>query len=361
MSKALIPMKVALVYDRVNKWGGAERVLLALHDIFPDAQLYTSVYSIEAAAWAKVFPQVIPSFLNALPFAKSNHEKLPVLMPLAFESFDLSEYDLVISVTSESAKGIITSPKTRHICICLTPTRYLWSGYDDYFDNWLLRRIFKPFVNYLRKWDRVASHRPDKMVAISSEVQDRIQKYYGIDTEIIFPPVDFTIHTNTTEQERNGYLIVSRLVKYKQVNIAIEAFNRLGMPLTIVGVGREMNELKKLSGSNINFIGDISDTKLSVQYVSHKALIMPQFEDFGLVSVEAQLHGTPVIAFGKGGALDTVINKETGLLFEHQTAEDVIKAVRDFEKMTFDSNKIKNNAKRFTKENFKKSLLKLVI
>ncbi len=162
-------MKVALVYDRVNKWGGAERVLLVLHELFPDADLYTSVYNKERAKWAKIF-SVVPSFLQEFPFAKDAHEFYPLLMPAAFESFNFDDYDLVISVTSEAAKGIITKPQTLHICYCLTPTRYLWSGYDEYFTSPLEKILSYPAISYLRKWDRVASSRPDVFVAISKEV-----------------------------------------------------------------------------------------------------------------------------------------------------------------------------------------------
>lgn len=180
-------MKTALVYDRVNKWGGAERVLLVLHEMFPDAPLYTSVYNPQNAQWAKVFPKVYTSFLQRVPFAKSHHEWFFSFMPLAFENFKFHEYDLVISVTSEFAKGIITSPKTKHICFCLTPTRYLWSGYDNYLRSKVLKVITKPLISYLRAYDRIAAQRPDIMIAISTEVQRRIKKYYGRESKIIFP------------------------------------------------------------------------------------------------------------------------------------------------------------------------------
>src|SRR3990172_1252396 len=163
--------KVAIVYDRVNKWGGAERVLLTLHEMFPDAPLYTSVYDEKNASWAKVFSNIYTSFLQKIPFAKGNHEFLAPLMPLAFESFNFNDYDLVISVTSEAAKGIITKSGTTHICYCLTPTRYLWSGYEEYFKNPILKFISKPFVSYLRMWDKIAANRPDKIIAISTEVK----------------------------------------------------------------------------------------------------------------------------------------------------------------------------------------------
>src|ERR1035437_5789981 len=181
-------MKVALVYDRVNKWGGAERVLLAFHKILPQADLYTSVYNKEKASWAKVF-NVKTSFLQNFPFAKSSHQLFATLMPVAFESLNFDGYDLVISVTSESAKGIITKPGTLHICYCLTPNRYLWSSYNDYFKNRLLRFFSKPAVLYLRTWDKIASQRPDEYIAISTAVKNRIKKYYERDSVIIYPPL----------------------------------------------------------------------------------------------------------------------------------------------------------------------------
>src|SRR5258708_5823333 len=182
-------MKTAIVYDRVNKWRGAERVLLALHEIFPDASLYTSVYSKENASWAKVFPEIKTSFLQKIPFAKNNHEFLAPLMPFAFSSFNFDKYDLVISVTSEFAKNIQVK-NGKHICYCLTPTRYLWSGYEEYFKNKYLKLVTKPLVNYLRKMDKKAAKKPDVMIAISTEVKKRIKKYYRRDSRIIFPPVD---------------------------------------------------------------------------------------------------------------------------------------------------------------------------
>ena len=181
-------MKVALVYDRVNKWGGAERVLLALHKMFPKAPLYTSVYHQKKAEWASDFA-VKTSFLQNMPFAKSAHEFFPVFMPIAFEQFNFDQYDLVISVTSEAAKGIITKPRTKHLCYLLTPTRYLWSGYHDYFQNPIVKTVSKPAVTYLRTWDKIASSRPDRIIAISHEVQQRVRTYYKKEATIIYPPV----------------------------------------------------------------------------------------------------------------------------------------------------------------------------
>src|SRR3990167_6737087 len=225
-------MKVAIVYDRVNKWGGAERVLLVLHELFPSAPLYTSVYDPVKAPWAKVFPKIVTSFLQKVPGAKASHEYFALLMPLAFEQFDFSPFDLAISVTSEAAKGIITKPGTIHICYCLTPTRYLWSGYELYFENRLFRSLTAQMVKYLRAWDKVAAQRPDRIVAISKEVQKRIKKYYNLESKIIYPPVSVKYNSLANPNlPKRFYLLVSRLVPYKRVDFAIKAFNKLGYPL----------------------------------------------------------------------------------------------------------------------------------
>ncbi len=355
-------MKIAIVYDRVNKWGGAERVLLTLHEMFPDAPLYTSVYDEKRAPWAKVFPKVVTSFLQKIPFAKSNHEFFAPLMPLAFESLDLTGFDLVISVTSEAAKGIIARPGTIHICYCLTPTRYLWNGYSEYFKGSTLKGVLKPVISYLRKWDLIAARRPDELIAISTEVKSRIKKYYGLDSEIIFPSTE-PLSINVTEAKaKESYLVVSRLVSYKRVDLAIKAFNNLGYSLTIVGGGREMKKLKRLAKNNIKFVGGVPDSELGQYYQGAKALVMPQEEDFGIVAVEAQSFGVPVIAYKKGGAQDTVMNGKTGILFPYQTVESLIDAVKKFEKV---EHKIKFedciiNSKKFSKERFKKEFAKVV-
>lgn len=211
-------VKTALVYDRVNKWGGAERDLLALHEIFPDAPLYTALFHSKKAPWTSSFPKVIPSFLQKIPFASDRHERFPYLMPLAFESFDFSHYDIVISVTSEAAKGIITKPGTLHICYCLTPTRYLWSHYEIYFKKASFRAITKPVVSYLRYWDKIAAQRPDVIVSQSTEVQKRVKKYYGRESELIFPPVEISKFQNPNSkiQNPNKFQIPKSKIKKKQ-------------------------------------------------------------------------------------------------------------------------------------------------
>ncbi|MFV1917714.1 MAG: glycosyltransferase, partial [Patescibacteria group bacterium] len=295
-------MKVALVYDRVNKWGGAERVLLALHELFPNAPLFTAVYHPQKATWAKKFPEVIPTFLNKVSYFRDKHELLGTFTPIAFETLNLYDYDLVISVTSEAAKGVITKPPTTHICYCLTPTRYLWSHYDTYFKGPTFKAVSKPVVLYLRHWDRIAAQRPDVMVAISSAVQKRIEKYYKRESKIIYPPVEVEkFRSKGTGQMRdNFFLVVSRLTPYKRVDLAIEAFNELGFPLVIAGTGREEARLKSMAKKNVKFVGELTDRLLAQYYKRCSALIFPQEEDFGLTAVEAQAAGAPVIAYGKG-------------------------------------------------------------
>jgi len=355
-------MKVALVYDRLNKWGGAERVLIALHKIFPDAPLYTSVYSPENASFAKDF-QVRTSFLQKYKFLRDHNEMLALFMPMAFESFNFDEFDLVISVTSESAKGIITKPHTVHLCYCLTPTRYLWSGYDEYFRGKFMKFISTPALMYLKRWDKLASSRPDFYIAISTEVSKRIKKYYGKESEIIFPPImlkDFKLK-NTKQQ--NFYLLVSRMSRsthYKKVDLAIEAFNKTGLPLKIIGTGPLENKLKRKSGKNIEFLGKLTDERLAYYYESCKALIFPGLEDFGLVMAEAQFFGKPIIAYRGGGARDIVEDKKTGILFKEQTVESLISALKRFSESDYNKPDIKFSAQRFTFDKFKLSLEKQI-
>lgn len=378
-------MKVALVYDRVNKIGGAERVLETLHQIWPKAPLFTAVYNPKTVPWAKKF-KVVPSFLNKFPLAKTRHEAYPYLMPFAFESFSFDDYDVVISVTSEAAKGIITKPKTLHICYCLTPTRYLWSGYQDYFQNKTFRFLTKPIVSYLRSWDEIAAQRPDVYIATCENVKKRIKKYYGRNSEVIYPPVDIKKWRVRREEKgdlasnsrlltpnSNFFLVVSRLVGYKKVNLAIEAFNHLGLPLKIIGIGTQMRNLKRKARKNIEFLGQLTDKELLGYYQRCQAVIFPQEEDFGLVPLEAQASGRPVIAFRKGGALETVIDpaksrrnvgiagqEATGLFFTPQTPRALVRAVKQFEASQFKPQVCRQNAERFNQERFKKEIKEFI-
>lgn len=348
-------MKVALVYDRVNKWGGAERVLLALHEMFPDAPLYTSLYDSNAADWANVF-DIRTSFLQKIEPFRKRSELLALLMPIAFESFSFDEFDLVISVTSEAAKGIITKPKTLHICYCLTPTRYLWSGYNDYFKSSFARFVSKPAVWYLKKWEQVGSQRPDYFIAISSEVKKRIKKYYGLDSEIIFPPLMIE-KSNIINNKRNDFfLFVSRFSRfsyYKKADLLVDAFNKTGFSLVIVGSGPMMSNLASKAKDNIEFLGELTDDKLAYYYENCKALVFPGVEDFGLSMAEANYFGKPVIAFKAGGALDIVKEGITGEFFTKQTPNSLIQALESFKEKSYNKADIIRNSERFSFGAFK--------
>lgn len=322
-------MKVALVYDRVNKFGGAERVILALHRLYPQAPLYTLVHNPKTAQWSRKL-EVIPSFFNQIKYLRTHHELLPLVASYGFESFDLNDYDLVISVTSADAKAVITKPNTLHICYCLTPTRYLWQGFSEYERDLKMRLLPKSIKKSLRSTDYINAQRPDCYIAISNEVKGRIKKHYHRQADVIYPPIEDKFYSKKPSK-RQSYLLVSRFVPYKKADLTIKAFNRLNLPLIVIGSGSQESYLKLLAKSNITFIGQVTDSQLISHYRQAKALIFPQHEDFGLVPLEAQAAGTPVIAYAQGGALETVIDQKTGLFFKQQIISSLIDAVRRFE------------------------------
>jgi len=360
-------LKVALVYDRVNKVGGAERVLLALHEIWPDAPLYTAVYDKKGARWASVF-QMQPSFLQWFPWAKTHHELYPWATPMAFESFSFDGYDVVISVTSAEAKDIITKPGTLHVCYCLTPTRYLWSGFESYqtsanigLPRSVARGSFEKLVPVLRGWDMLASRRPDVYIAISTIVADRISLYYKQTPDrIIYPPVDTTIFTRNTgrvkRKQADYFLVVSRLVGYKRVDIIVDAFTKLGWPLVVIGSGWEKKALSARAGSNIRFIDYLTDKELVYYYQNCRAFVFAGAEDFGIVAAEAQACGKPVIAYKNSGVAEIVIPGRTGILFDEQSVASLIGALMSFTKSWYDSRLCRKNAERFSKERFKREM-----
>lgn len=357
-------MKVALVYDRINKWGGAERILLLLHEMFPAAPIYTSVYDEKAAPWANGL-DIRTSFLEHIPYARRHHEFFALLMPLAFESFDFDSYDLVISLTSEAAKGVITKPHTKHICICLTPTRYLWSEYKTYFGKRSGRFFTKPLVAYLRAWDKVAAQRPDILLAISKTVQDRIKKYYGRDSEILYPPLFLSQEQGARGKvhgDKGYFLVVSRLSRFtphKRVEVAIQAANKLGLPLKVVGDG-DISYFKNLAGPTVEIIGKVTDEELLSYYKNAQALIFPGIEDFGLVMVEAQFAGVPVIAYKEGGATEIVQEGTTGEFFYPLSAQALVKTLKSFDRSKYNSRDCVQNAQRFDKVEFVKGIKKAI-
>ena len=361
-------MRLALVYDRVNKFGGAERILLALHEIWPEAPLYTAVYSPQNAIWASSF-KIIPSFLKKLPFMQEKHELLTPLTPIAFEQFNFDKFDVVISVTSGDAKGIITKPATLHICYCLTSTRYLWSGYQDYIAqpgmgalNGIVKLLMKVFFPKLRQWDFIASRRPDFYLAISQTVADRIKTYYKKEAEIIYPPVKIrNFHLRKEKNTESYYLIVARLVPYKKIDYAISAFNKLGWPLKIIGRGIDEYRLKSLAVGNIEFIsGYLTDEQLDWYYQNCRALIYPGEEDFGLTAVEAQACGKAVIAYRKGGMQEIILEGKTGEFYNTPDESALISVLKKFVKRDYLPSDCRNNANRFAALYFKKKMKKKV-
>lgn len=355
--------RVALVYDRVNKWGGAEQVLLSLHELFPEAPLFTSVYNSETAQWAKVFPRIIPSFLQNFPGAKSHHEWYPWLTPLAFESLDFSEFDLVISVTSADAKGIITKPSTFHLCYCLTPTRYLWS-HEEFYKSQLdpsLEVLTVPTFNYLKKWDKVAASRPDAYIAISNTVKDRIAKFYSRSSEVVYPPVDVDFYNDPAPKPplENFFLYVGRLVAYKRAEILVETFNELQLPLAIVGSGNLEDKLRSIAKSNVSFYTNVSNDELVSFYQHARALLFYHEEDFGIVPVESMASGTPVIGLNRGGVSETVVHGSTGLLIS-EDPQELKSTITNFDKDKFDAKVIKKQAQKFSKRIFKKEFINVL-
>ena len=357
-------MKLALIYDRVNKFGGAERILLALHRLWPDAPLFTAVYDQTKAPWAKKF-DVRPSFLQNFPGAKSNHELYPWLTPLAFENFDLNGFDVVLSVTSAEAKAVITKPQTLHLCYCLTPTRYLWSHSKHYLESSLGWGL-KPMLNYLKRFDLVAANRPDAYAAISQTVAKRIKRYYRRTVPVIYPPIDTAKFARQVKNVSlnnvpvNYHLLVGRLVSYKSLDLAIKAFNRLKLPLVIVGHGREQAKLIQMSGPTITFFNKVSENDLIYLYQNARALIMPQEEDFGLAAVEAQAAGTPILALNRGGAIETVVNGKTGILFDRPAVDSLTATVKKSNSRAWDRKVIKAQAKKFDVKHFNQAFTKWV-
>jgi len=326
-------MKTALVHDWLNQIGGAEDVLESLVSLYPASPIYTSLY------WSEKMPahwrawDIRTSFINRLPWAQKRQQLYFPWYPMAFEQFDFSSYDLVLSNKSGFCHGVITGPETLHICYCLTPTRYVWR-YQQYAEQEglgrLPRAIMPPFLKGLRQWDRLAADRVDHFVAISQTVRQRIAKHYRRDSTIIFPPVD-TARFAPSAKIEDYYLIVGRLVPYRRIDILIEAFNRMARPLLIAGSGRDRERLESLAGPTIQFLGRVPDAELPDLMARCRAFMWPGDEDFGISPIQAMAAGRPVIAYASGGALETVIPGQTGALFTEQTAEAIIEAVEQFD------------------------------
>lgn len=356
-------MKIALVHEHLAQDGGAERTLKVLAEIFPAAPIYTLVYNPKRANPFFKDKKIITSFIQKLPWAKTKYPWYLSLMATAVEKYDLSGYDLVFSSNSAFAKGVITLSSCLHICYCHSPTRYLWSDTIRYVEELPYARIFRKLIPFyltkLRLWDRLAADRPDLMIANSANVQTRITKYYRRKSDIIYPPVE-TSHFQVSTEAGNYFLIGGRLVSYKRYDLAVAAFNKLGIPLKIFGEGPELKYLQKIAKPNIEFLGKVSDGERASLFSHCQAFIHPQEEDFGLTALETMASGRPVIALAVGGALETVVANETGVFFEEPSWEALADAVIRFKKQEFDPQKIRNHALKFGVDQFKIKMKKYV-
>ncbi len=354
-------MKIALVHDWLTGMRGGEKALEALCEIFPNADIYTLVHIKGSVSSVIESHKIFTSFIQKLPGVKKKYRYYLPLMPKAIEKFDLGDYDLVISSSHCVAKGVRVKRNSLHICYCYTPMRYIWDMYEEYFGkgraNIFLRVAMSVFHTYLRKWDVATVSRVDYFIGISENVKERIKRHYHRDAIVIYPPVDIA-QLGIGNEFPDFYLVVSAFAPYKRIDLAVEAFNVLGYSLKIIGTGQKEKQLKKIAKSNIEFLGWKTDEEVRNYYCRCKAFIFPGEEDFGITPVESQACGRPVIAYGEGGALETIIEGTTGMFFKKQTTESLVKAVEKFEEIkdNFNSEKIRENALRFDKEIFKKKV-----
>ncbi len=347
-------MKVALVHDHLNQAGGAERVLERLHRIFPDAPIYTAILDRETlwpglrdadirTSWMQRFPGILKHYRAYLPF-----------YPLAIQGFDLREYDLVISSSSSFAKGAVVRPDAVHICYCHTPMRFVWD-YDRYVEReefGILAGVILPgLIWVLKKWDVYTANRPQLFVANSSAVAARIASHYGRDSEIVFPPVGVERYS-AVDRVDDYYLIVSRLVPYKRLDLAISAFNSMRRRLLVIGEGPDRRALQRIAGPTVEFLGHRPDREVAEHYARCRGLVFPGVEDFGITPLEANASGRPVIAYAAGGALDTVIDGQTGVLFREQTVAGLETAVARSEAIAWDPDVLRLHAERFNEAAF---------
>lgn len=364
--------RIALIYDRANiAYGGAEQVLLALQALYPDITLFTSVYDPKKAKWTKKFTNVKTSFLQKIPFTTKLHRYLAALMPIAFECLDLSTYDIIISVTSAEAKGVLTKANQLHLCYLLSPPRYLYHYQDEYLkQNRLLNLpiihfFAKSALNYLKKWDQVAIYRPDLIIPIAQIVKQRAQKYYPqIKLEkVIYPPIDASLIEYQNKQtaiiEGQYLLLVSRLVPYKNIAPAILACQKLGQKLVIVGEGPEKNNLKNLANELIIFKKQLSKSSLANLYQHCQAVLSPGLDDFSIVALEANLFGKPVIINQLAGASELITDKIHGLHLTYKTTDSVemittnlVKSIQKLNKIHFDAKILRKNALKYDTNKF---------
>jgi len=359
-------MKVALVHDFLNTWGGGEYVLKVFSEIYPEAPIYVINYDQKIVDEFLPGKKIIPSFLQNFPGMPKSFKYWLPFMPRAIESFDLSDYDVVLSDSSAYAKGVITHGKTKHICYLHTPTRYLWSDRESYIASAPipLPLIGKPIVmlivKFLQKWDLKAAKRPDYLIANAKYIAERTRKYYRrTPDEVLFPPVDCS-RFKISEEIGDYFLVVGRQEPYKRTDLVIKAANELGLKLKIVGGGTKLDSLKKIAGPTVEFTGRVSDEELVALYSRCKAFVFPPLEDAGITPLEAMASGRPVVAYGKGGALESVVEGVTGEFFKEQTVESLVEILRNFDESKYDPKTIRAHAMEFDVEKFKEKIKSIV-
>ncbi|MBP1464549.1 glycosyltransferase [Candidatus Chloroploca sp. M-50] len=346
-------MRVAIIHDYLNQYGGAERVLEALCELFPGAPVYTSIYDAEAMPGHYRTWDIRTSFMQRLPGWRKYFRRYFLLYPTAFESFDFSEYDLLISSSSAYAKGVIPRPGALHICYCHTPMRFAWRTreYIEREEITGLQRVLLPIgLTYVRLWDVITANRVDRFVANSYEVAGRIARYYGRSSQVIAPPVDLPPYE--PQPAGDFYLAGGRLIPYKRIELIIEAFTKLRLPLKVFGDGRDRQRLQQLAGPNIEFLGWVDEGTRCDLFARCRAFIFPGEEDFGITPLEAMAAGRPVIAYGAGGALETVIDGVTGRFFHQQTAAAVAAAVAASHADWYDQAAIRRHAEQYRRDLF---------
>lgn len=354
--------KVAIVHDWLTNYGGAERVVEEFTKLFPDAPIYTTVYN--RKNMEKIFPpeKVRTSFMQKIPGSLKLYTKMLSMMPKAFESFDLSEYDIVLSSSSSCAKGVITQADTFHASYIHTPMRYAWDLTHEYAKSsgFITRMAMNKLLPKIRQWDALTGLRVDGLMANSHITQKRIQKIYRRNSKVIFPPVDVNRLSPSGSKPEDYYLVLSRFVPYKRIDLAIKACNELGRKLIVIGDGGQRDELKKMAGSTITFTGRLPDEEILAYYQNCRAFLFPGYEDFGITPVEAMACGRPVIAFGKGGALDTVIHGKTGIHHSEQNVSSLIEGIKEFEKQSWDGDAIRKHAESFSNERFQDEIMTFI-
>jgi glycosyltransferase involved in cell wall biosynthesis len=344
-------VKVALVHDWLTGMRGGEKVLESLGAIFPEADIFTLFYMPERISSSIRAHRITASALNRLPGVGRYYRNLLPLMPRAIEQFDLRGYDLVFSSSHAVAKGARVPAGVPHICYCHTPMRYVWAGGAARAGT-VKRLALGAVSGWLRRWDVRSSASVTRFIANSENVRERIRQVYGRDATVVYPPVDTDFFTPRVPEQNDYYLVVSALEPYKRVDLAITAIQQLNRCLIVTGRGTQEAALRRLAGNSVEFTGWVSDDRLRELYRGCRALLFPGLEDFGMCPVEAQACGRPVIAYGRGGALESVIDGKTGVFFPEQTTVSIIDGVRRFEVMTFDPEAARHNSLRFTREKF---------